>query len=846
MVETPIALVYTWQHRESNNSAVPIHARAIKGGVVLQYLDGTVRIYKRTISDSSLLSSCKDETIAENSKKSRFTLITTIIGSGFSKSRNNNGIIEVCKYDTPLGEREAVFVGGGLRGGSIRKYDVPSGRLLARGVLPFECRGLNAHLNKRVLLAWGYSCEMVVLDQNTLKIIGRWTSLPDWPLPTSLFEDRVLVFFKSGMASHWKVFTDKEEYESVQQISQVHPMIRLPPPPSPKLFHENNSSKNDDDDDDLPKEFVPKFIKTRKQSVVTMFDKSHGFDPIITVKQVSAHLWVVARRHGWMLYKWEDGTIVDEISADVSEGIISIIVASDFEKSQDQTFGILTRASRIIWVSHGTVQVIEPLWNIKNDEIIASAVYSKEDNLLSAFIVTEHGIDVYQTSTNGTNVMAWDPVPFRLQTFKRTTEYVSGVSANGEKVVIGRGNELLLYSPENFLNSEEDQGQLLYSLDDYHRVTTVESVQETRNHHVECFVAAGTSDGRIIEVNIETSEVRLCLELFATPVTRIIWLTKTHSPLYENFILAMSLNSEIALIDRVSRTVWKQIPGNELNITSISFTLHNPCWIVIEYEDKQRKIWDLDTDEEVDEMSFFASLTPKNNTQNDKISLSSFGSGRRMTINQTEIEKHLENLDNILLESNNDHLENGLLLTPPPYTRTPLMIIRADLMVQKFAKALDAGDHETAKILSSTAKALCLSMFHLPHDENSNNNVHAFHDLLQMIFPNINKEHDEMGVGMLSHVGHSVDLSLFSVQRNVPTTLLEIDSETTSKVLTMWVSLVQLLARYEKVQPPTVPEIFDFINTFDIIKKPNILGLAKIIIFQTGMFSQLNFHRFTF
>lgn len=832
MVGTPIALVYTWQHRESNNSAVPIHARAVKGGVVLQYLDGTVRVYRRADSGSTLSSSATT-TNQSIDEKAKFTLVTTIIGSGFSKSRNNNGIIEVSKYDTPLGEREAVFVSGGMRGESIRKYDVPSGRLLAHSTLPFECRGLNAHLNKRVLLAWGYSCEMVALDQITLKIIGRWTSLPDWPLPTSLFEDRVLVFFKSGMASHWKVFTDKGEHESVQQIGHAHPMIRLPPPPSPKLFHDNDSA--DDNDDDLPAEFVPKFIKSRKQSVVTMFDKSHGFDPLITVKQVSAHLWVVARRHGWMLYKWEDGTLVDEISADVTEGIISIIIASDFEDPQDQTFGILTKANRIIWVSHGTVQVIEPTWNVKNDEIIACAVYSKEDNALNAFVVTEHGIDVYQAPTKGSNVMAWDPVPFRLQTFKKTTEYVSGVSANGDKVVIGRGNELLLYSPENFLNSEEDQGQLLYTLSDNHRVTTVESVQETRDDIVECFVAAGTSDGRFIEVNAETSEVRFCLEIFATPLTRIIWLTSSQSPLYENFILAISLNSEVALIDRVSRTLWKQIPGNDLNITSISFTSQNPCWIVIEYEDKQRKIWDLDTDEEVDDMTFFASLTPKPGTVSDKASLSSFGSGRRTTINQAEVEKHLQNLDNILLSGNNVKPESGLLLTPPSYTRAPLMIIRADLLVHKFVKALDSGDDEAAERLSLTAKALCLSMFHLPCDQNSSDKARVFHDFLHDIFAHIDEGYNEMGVGLLSHVGRSMDLSLFSVKRKVPTTMLEIDSETTSRVLTMWISLVQLLARYKKVEAPSVSEIFDIINTFDKIKKPNIIGLAKPIILQTGM-----------
>lgn len=800
MSEIPLAIVYTWQHRESNNSIVPIHARAVSGGIVIQFLDGTVKIYKRqTMLDE------------KGNKRFKYRSVATVIGTGFSKLRNNNGIIEVAQYDTPTGERDAVFVAG--QGCTIKKYDIPSGRLLAQGTLPFECRGLNVHLNKKLLVAWGYSCEMVVLDQITLKVKGRWTSLPDWPVPTSLLEDWILIFFKSGHASYWVVHEDKDENDAVQQIGNITPLIRLPPPPASSI------SEGEDDNTD-EKEWAPKMIRSRKQSTVTMYDKLHGFDPLITVKQVTTHAWVAARRHGWMLYKWEDGDLVDEISSEVSEGIISIIVPSTIEKSDTQTFGILTRTSKIIWVSQGNVQVIEPLWNPKNDEIVASAVYSTKDHLLSAFVVTEHGIDTYFAATDS-HVIQWDPVPFRLQTFKKTTSYVSGVTADGEQVVIGRGNELLLLTPAQFLGSEEDEGKVIYSLKPNHRVTMLESIESD----TESLIAAGTSDGRIIEVNSRTAQVLYSLEVFATSVTRIIWLSVTDTNIYQNFILAISLDSSVALIDRALKKVWKLIPGNDLDIISVSFTKQNPCWIVIEYEDHQKRIWDLDTSEEVDDMAFYSALMQSS----DGVSITSVTS-RRSRFDQTEKNKELDKLPNILIARNNGQEEYPLIMRPKPYSKAPLMVLRTDYVIEKFKDALDAGDMDRAEKLSVTANALCQSMFHLPHDIKHDPGLENMHLFLKKMFPQVDKDHEELGLGLLTSVDHVNDLTLFSMQRGVPTTLLQIDGETTSRVLVVWMTLVQLLSKYMKIELPSISYIFDAIESIENIEKPNFIGLAKILL----------------
>lgn len=856
MKDLPLASVYTWRHRESNNSAIPVHARSIKNGVALQYLDGTVRIYQRTWTHENPVLTEDDQSIkndrsqdsnsAEVSKIS-FMPITSIIGDigGYGSLTADDikisrtkataasnmsfgaaahvSAIEVSRYDTPEGDREAIFVS--RAGGMIRKYDIPSGRLLAQGKLPFECRGLNAHMNKKILIAWGYSCEMVVLDQNSLKIKGRWTSLPDWPLPTSLFEDQILVFFKSGMASYWKIYTDRETYETVEQIKQPYPMIRLPPPPSPKVDHVSSGQEKGS--------FEPKFLKSRKQSVITMFDRSHGFDPLITVKQVSDISWVVARRHGWMLYKWEDGTLVDEISADVSEGIVSIITVNCIESLTSTSFGILTRSSTIIWVSDGNVQVVEPIWNVKNDEIITCAVYSVEENLLSSFVVTEYGIDVYHAHTDAWPV-AWDPVPFRLQTFKKTTEYVSSVIGND--VVIGRGHDLILFSPEMFLGSSEEYGKLLYSLDSEHRVTTLECTKENNDQYL---IAAGTSDGKLIEVNAKTAKVELSVKLFASAVTRIIRLSKAASALYENFILAVSVNSSVTLVDRSKGTVWKHIPSNDLNIISIAFTTQNPCWIVIEYEDRQRRIWDLDTDEEVDDLTFYASLVPT--PQSDKMSVSSLSSMRRNRFDQTQKNKELDKLENILLLKvplTTQH--SSLLISPPSYSRSPLMVIRNDVLIEQFSQAMSSGDHEMTEKLSSTVRAVCSSMFHVPRTDN----MSSFHEFVVGLCPINDTSHEELGVGLLSSVflessspilPVAFDLTLFCMHKKAPTTLLEIDGETSSAVIVMWISLVQLLAQYYKVEVPPFSEIYKLVSSIKGIKEPNILGLARVLLTRKGM-----------
>lgn len=830
MEDLPLATVYTWRHRESNGSAIPVHARSIKNGVAIQYLDGTVHVYRRTHG--------VDTDSKKGAHQVSFTPITSIIGDIRSAGSGPvaRGVaaayvsaIEVSTYSTPEGEREALFVS--RAGGMIRKYDVPSGRLLAQGKLPFECRGLNAHMNHKVLLAWGYSCEMVVLDQITLKIKGRWSSLPDWPLPTSLFDDQVLVFAKSGMASYWKIHADRESFNTVQQIKQPHPMIRLPPPPPSASHNRAGTKKVKSFEDDGS--FEPKLLRSRKQSAVTMFDRSHGFDPLISVKQVSELAWVVARRHGWMLYKWENGTLVDEISADVAEGIISIITIDIIDSPRSTTFGILTRTSKVIWVSDGNVQVIEPIWNVHNDEIITCAVYSEEDNLLSCFVVTEHGINVFDAHTDAWPV-AWDPTPFRLQTFKKkTTKYISSVL--GDNVVIGRGNDLIVFTPEMFLTSSEENGKLLYSLNADHRVTTLECIIDDDQH----LIAAGTSDGRLIEVNANTAQVELSLQLFATAVIRIVRITEAISQLYKNFILLISLNSSVALVDRSTKSVWKQFPSNNLSIVSVAFVTHMPQWIVFEYEDKTRRIWDLEMDEEVDDVMFYQSLAPSSQTDKSSIS-SSITSLRRRRVDQAQKNKELDKLDNIL--QNKEPLnprDSGLLISPPLYSQSPLMVIRSDLLIKQFSHALDAGDQAKADELYPTVRAVCSSIFNVPHTDGTSD----FDTLISKLCPEDIAAREDLGVGLLSGVllgpnntssDVAFNLSLFCMDKKRPTTLLDVDGETSAGIIVLWVSFVKLLAKYARVEAPPANEIYNRVIAIKGIKEPNLQGLARILVVGKG------------
>lgn len=848
MEDALLPIVYTWRHRERNESAIPIHARSIKNGVVLQYLDGKVGVYKRT--------SFGDDSTTDNKEKKQtriaYTPVTKIIGDVGSshslglKSENaaepnvNFGAayvsaIEVSKYTHPEGEKECLFVS--RSGGVVRKYDLPSGRLLAQTVLPFECRGLSTHLNHKFLIAWGYSCDMVALDQRTLQVKARWGSLPDWPLPTSLFDDQVLVFFKSGMASYWKIQSGKGAHDTVQQIKEPAPMIRLPPPPAFDASSDHTATQEDGNKKDNGS-FEPKMLRSRKQSVITMFDRSHGFDPLISVKQVSEHSWVVARRHGWMLYKWENGTLVDEISADVSEGIISIITIDSIESEHTTSFGIITRASKVIWVSNGNVQVIEPVWNVKSDEIITCANYSREDNLLNCYVVTEHGINMY-TVQIGPWPLAWDPTPFRIQTFKKTISYVSGVI--GDKVVIGRGPDLLMFTADEFLNSADAKGQKLYSLDEMYRVTTLECIQGQNSENL---VAAGTSDGRLVIVNADTSEVQLSLQLFATGVQRIAALTPKMSPKYHNLMFLVSLNSGVVLVDRYKKVVWKRFPSNDLNIIAISFTAQNSSWLVIQYEDKTRRIWDLEGDEEVDDITFYEAIL--SNSQFDKMSISS-SSTRRVRVDQARKNQELDKLDNILFDKELfKPKDDSILVAPPPYSHSPLMIVRTGLLIDKFADALETDNHDKAENLYPTVKAVCASILHLPQSEQS-----RFDSFITDLFPKDCGTHEELGVGLLSTVPIqsapgtvsnselAVDLSLFSLDKKSPTPLLEIDGDISAAMIVKWITLIQLLAKYSKVDVPDVGGLYAKITAIKEIVTPNIRGLAKVLISRKGMFSFL-------
>lgn len=856
----PLAFAFTWRKQESSYGAVPVHARNTESGVAIQFLDGSVRLYRRDYLENNgelqhppiqftpvaliVGDIAQSQVISQENVSSSFFESSQMSGGPTTNITSPVTAIAVSKYATPEGTREALFVS--RAGGIIRKYDIPSGKLISQCQLPFECRGFDSHINQKLLLVWGYSCKMIALNQQTLEIVTQWDSLPDWPLPTSLFEDRVLVFFKSGLTSFYKVSTDNiEKNTNVTEIkitsSGRRPSLNLPYHiHTPPLESEIHSKGHNIQEEPSPS----RFIKERKPSAISFFDKMHGVDPIISVKQVSVISWVVARRHGWMVYKWENEILTEQISADVSDGIVSII-SGDISKEKSLIFGILTRTGKIIWVCNGNMQIIEPIW--KAEDMISAAVFNESDMILSAFVVTEFGIDNYHAVIKTSEPTVWAEKHYRLHTFKRTTEFVSSVLK--DHVIFGQDNQLLSYTPSQFLQHKEKNGMfsgsIIHVLENENAViTTIKSFFSDKK----IILVVGSSDGTLTILDPKKESAYSSIKLFSCP---IIYISRVESPKkYDHLLIIISFNSEIAFVDVNKKKLWRNFPGHNTNIRSISFCSNMISWMVVTYENHTRKVWNIETLESIDNLTFYnTSFTPSYHTPIGVLPYINSTTTKTFGVNKSVRElknEEVEKYENILqLRQPLLPFKSKFLIEPVINCYgSPLMVVRADNLISELEIELEERKEEgNMPITVDTALSIIKSV-EIPLDYLNSNNIG---DLFRILNNQAEATSPDLGIGLVSTLeepsknGHqntsqsfNLGLTLYSLDRHSDVRLLEIDESISSYVIVVLVTLIQLVLKFESCSPPPVKVLYTWASHIPGIKKPSTMGLAWAVSVTSG------------
>lgn len=205
----------------------------------------------------------------------------------------------------------------GYSDGYLCKYQLPGGLLIKHRTIPFRVKGMIFHENEDVIILWGSYCELWFLDSRSLEKTQGFC-VNDWPIAVPFVNGKILSITKSGQINEY-MFEKADVKGAVIQRSI-----------------NNESSLNLLLSDGI--------IKIN--------------DPVVDVKRVGEFSWVLAQRHGWILLRWQNDELIQEISSGSTSEIQEVI-----ESDEVDCFGVLEENDKLVWVSKGQVVPIDPVWN---------------------------------------------------------------------------------------------------------------------------------------------------------------------------------------------------------------------------------------------------------------------------------------------------------------------------------------------------------------------------------------------------------------------------------------------------------------------------------------------------
>ncbi|KAA8910488.1 hypothetical protein TRICI_004108 [Trichomonascus ciferrii] len=539
-------LVYSFSHARptDNKRSVPILTTLYKDGIIIGFSDGSIHIYEDFADTGPSLLARIGYYKSAYIKQQLQPLIT---------------VLDVYDLKTSDGNCEVLIVG--YADGNLCQYLLPSGKLLAHNKLPFRCRGVDTNFNFTLLLVWGYSCEMFLLDKQSLSISVEWKNLPDWPMPIPLFDNQILIIYKSGATSRWRVWSERShtklEFLESSDNGTIAELTLFPPAKA-------NGERG----------------------------HCHDVDLITGVRRVGPISWLVVQRSGWTLYRWEEEQLVKQISSGANQVLVSTITIPKGSEN-DECFGILSRDGTVVWVCNSNVQLIEPNWIDVNGHVV-SVVYDANNKHLVCIFITESGIHVKRADTTQMAV-SWERDSMVLEEYQSGPTYVSAV--HGDNVVIGHGKDLFEYCLADFLTRFGTISPTFSLESENERFTVIENSSSLIS-----YVVAGTSHGRILAIGKEKGNKISSISAFASPTLQILRIPEDVRP-YSGNVVAISRSSTICILDLFSGVKKRMIPGNSIDVRAIMlfYVGEDEVAFEVEYENGERRWWNVDTGEEISE-----------------------------------------------------------------------------------------------------------------------------------------------------------------------------------------------------------------------------------------------------
>lgn len=423
------------------NREVSVLSTIYDGGIVVGFSDNSIRIYQHQL-------------IAED-QKGEFELIAHV--KNIRKECSSIVFMETCDYKTWQGRVEDALIVG-YSDGLLCQFNLPAGKLLNCKHLPFACRGVDTTFDIQSLLIWGYACELIVIDRTSLETRAIWSNLPEWPLPIPLFDNKVLLVFKSGQISQWKIRRGEGTYYSAEPQDD----------PELDLFFTQHASVNNNHNSNS--------------------GGLHLTDIVVGVWRVGTISWLVVQRNGWTLFKWEDESLVKQISSLSEQPLIDAIVATN-PTDRQECFGILNSNGSVIWVYDGSVQLIEPVWDSSASNVI-KVMYDLSKDLLLAHVNTPNGVEIF-IANRKVSPVSWDKGSIKVEGYSVKKNDLFSIHC--ENIVHGYGSNLCVYDMTSYL-TQFGQIEASLSLEDKEFTAFEES-----SGYPDIF--AGSSDGALLAID---------------------------------------------------------------------------------------------------------------------------------------------------------------------------------------------------------------------------------------------------------------------------------------------------------------------------------------------------------
>ncbi|KAK9476245.1 hypothetical protein V1514DRAFT_197064 [Lipomyces japonicus] len=531
--------------------------------------------------------------------------------------------------------------------GEILKHSLPSGKVLNSATVPFRPTGIVSV--DKFLIIYGRSSEIQILHQSNLEQhIILPAALSYWPIPFSLFAERIVTLDENGIGQHWKIWPEEARLE---RITNVGTPVSFGSPIARAGFRDV--------------ERIRLFDRVRRMSKNSKFAANvqlgeREYGSIQAVQNVNDITWLVVQDSGWSLYKWEEDQFVQfqkESFANIKGAATNDVIQDDsnqnwftiWDKFGKVKFGIVKKLEGRLRCQ---LCEIEPSPKPKNVQTLSMAVsFSFKlstmsrvsvQNVLSSMEVNNVLVDFFYSEGEikywiaDLQSLKWHEQSFPIYRphhfFRRLKPRPSFAysTLNGDHhdpaaVPVQHASPQSLTSVSKTTNSTSGPchtetvfaGWLVFSCGPYVNAYTLSryllafnfpnksiQVPEEPESNVTLLVSVqasdaieylliGTSLGTLYILKSNDWKLSNRIALFGAPVFYSMIFKAKDTSLNRDFIVVTSKDGTVCVIDLQKLRKLFTIPGHFFRIHSLAIPKNSKILVVI-YEDRSAKICNLD------------------------------------------------------------------------------------------------------------------------------------------------------------------------------------------------------------------------------------------------------------